>query len=82
MFGILKPRVILTREAAVVILRREAPKGSLSIQGLYGRGAKAILSLAALVQDDAQWPPSPSPVPQDQLNNNSNSARPIRASTP
>jgi len=26
-----------------VILRRAAPKGSLSIQGFYGRGAKAIL---------------------------------------
>ena len=45
--------VILRREATpVVILRREAPKGSLSIQGFYGRGAKAILSLASLAQDD------------------------------
>ena len=45
-------RVIVRREAAGVILRREAPKGSLSIQGFYGRGAKAILSLALLAQDD------------------------------
>jgi len=36
--------VILSREAAAVILSREATKGSLSIQGFYGRGAKAILS--------------------------------------
>jgi len=37
--------VILSREAApVVILSREATKGSLSIQGFYGRGATAILS--------------------------------------
>jgi len=28
-------------------------QGSLSIQGFYGRGAKAILSLAPLAQDDA-----------------------------
>ena len=35
-----------------VILSREATKGSLSIQGFYGRGAKAILSLASLAQDD------------------------------
>jgi len=46
--------VILRREAAGVILRREAPKGSLSIQGFYGRGAKAILSLALLAQDDSR----------------------------
>ena len=45
-------RVILRRGAERVILRREAPKGSLSIQGFYGRGAKAILSLASLAQDD------------------------------
>ena len=39
------PVVILSREATpVVILSREATKGSLSIQGFYGRGAKAILS--------------------------------------
>ena len=43
------PAVILSREPRRVILRREAPKGSLSIQGFYGRGAKAIVSLA---QDD------------------------------
>ena len=36
--------VILSREATVVILSREATKGSLSIQGFYGRGARAILS--------------------------------------
>ena len=47
-------RVIVRREAAGVILRREAPKGSLSIQGFYGRGAKAILSLALLAQDDSR----------------------------
>jgi len=55
--------VLLRREALVVILRREATpdvilrseatKGSLSIQGFYGRGATAILSLASLAQDDA-----------------------------
>jgi len=51
-----KSRVILRREAApVVILRREAPKGSLSIQGSSNSlGAKAILSLASLAQDDTQ----------------------------
>jgi len=37
-----------------VILRRVAPKGSLSIHGFFGRGAKAILSLALLAQDDAR----------------------------
>jgi len=37
-----------------VILRRVAPKGSLSIPGFYGRGAKVILSLALLAQDDAR----------------------------
>ena len=38
-----------------VILRREAPKGSLSIQGSSNSlGAKAILSLASLAQDDTQ----------------------------
>ena len=47
-------RVIVRREDAGVILRREAPKGSLSIQGFYGRGAKAILSLALLAQDDSR----------------------------
>ena len=47
-------RVILRREPERVILRREAPKGSLSIQGFYGRGARAILSLASLAQDDAR----------------------------
>jgi len=36
--------VILSREAQAVILSREATKGSLSIQGFYGRGARAILS--------------------------------------
>jgi len=36
-----------------VILRRAAPKGSLSIQGFYCRGATAILSLASLAQDDS-----------------------------
>ena len=36
-------RVILSRGPAV-ILSREATKGSLSAQGFYGRGAKAILS--------------------------------------
>jgi len=36
--------VILSREAPEVILSREATKGSLSIQGFYGRGARAILS--------------------------------------
>jgi hypothetical protein len=46
-------RVILRRGTERVILRREAPKGSLSIQGFYARGAKAILSLASLAQDDA-----------------------------
>ena len=46
--------VILRREATPdVILRSEATKGSLSIQGFYGRGAIAILSLASLAQDDA-----------------------------
>ena len=40
-----------------VILRREAPKGSLSIQGSSNSlGAKAILSLASLAQDDTQGP--------------------------
>ena len=53
--------VILRREAAGVILRREAPKGSLSIQGFYGRGAKAILSLALLAQDDSQATLRPTP---------------------
>jgi len=50
------PVVIQSREAApVVILRREAPKGSLSIQGSSNSlGAKAILSLAPLAQDDTQ----------------------------
>jgi hypothetical protein len=38
--------------ALAVILSREATKGSLSIQGFYGRGATAILSLASLAQDD------------------------------
>jgi len=49
-------RVIPSREAApVVILRREAPKGSLSIQGSSNSlGAKAIVSLAPLAQDDTQ----------------------------
>jgi len=42
--------VILRREAAGVILRREAPKGSLSIQGFYGRGAKAIPTSLALLR--------------------------------
>jgi len=46
-------RVILSRGPAV-ILSREATKGSLSVQGFYGRGAKAILSLAPLAQDDAR----------------------------
>ena len=51
--------VILSRAATkgsglAVILSREATKGSLSIQGFYGRGAKAILSLASLAQDDAR----------------------------
>ena len=41
------------RSDVAVILSREATKGSLSIQGFYGRGAKAILSLAPLAQDDA-----------------------------
>jgi len=44
--------VIPRGEAPVVILSREATKGSLSIQGFYGRGATAILSLASLAQDD------------------------------
>ena len=44
--------VILSREALAVILSREATKGSLSIQGFYGRGATAILSLASLAQGD------------------------------
>jgi len=45
--------VILRREATPdVILRSEATKGSLSIQGFYGRGATAILSLASLAEDD------------------------------
>ena len=50
MFGILKPRVILTREAAVVILRREAPKGSLSIQGSFNclEGKRSFHSLRSL----------------------------------
>ena len=51
---ILFSRVVLSLEPRRVILRREAPKGSLSIQGFYGRGAKAILSLAPLAQDDAR----------------------------
>ena len=38
----------------MVILSRAATKGSLSIHGFYGRGAKAILSLAPLAQDDAR----------------------------
>jgi len=43
----------MSREVTpVVILSREATKGSLSIQGFYSRGAKAILSLASLAQDD------------------------------
>jgi len=53
--------VILRREAPAclaVILRREAPKGSLSIQGFSCRGAKAILSLASLAQDDPRGPRS------------------------
>ena len=51
---ILPLRIVLGREAPAVILSREATKGSLSIQGFYGRGAKAILSLAPLAQDDAR----------------------------
>ena len=51
---ILFSRVVLSLEPRRVILRREAPKGSLSIQGFYGRGARAILSLAPLAQDDSR----------------------------
>ena len=47
------PVVILRSAAPVVILRSAATKGSLSIQGFYGRGATAILSLASLAQDDS-----------------------------
>jgi len=47
-------RVIPRGGAERVILRRAAPKGSLSIQGFYGRGAKAVLLLASLAQDDAR----------------------------
>ena len=36
-----------------VILSREATKGSLSIRGFYGRGAKAILRSLRSHQDDA-----------------------------
>jgi hypothetical protein len=48
---------VRTRSSAAasrVILRREAPKGSLSIQGFSCLGAKAIPSLASLAQDDAR----------------------------
>src|SRR5204863_4947731 len=37
-----------------VILSREATKGSLSSQGFYGRGAKAILRSLRSHQDDAR----------------------------
>jgi len=37
-------RFAVLGEARRVIPSREATKGSLSIQGFYGRGAKAILS--------------------------------------
>jgi len=48
-----------------VILSRGATKGSLSIQGFYGRGAKAILSLASLAQDDRKGRSSRSKLSQD-----------------
>ena len=54
------PAVILMRESGRVILSREATKGSLSIQGFYCRGAKAIprspIASLRLPQDDDRGP--------------------------